>query len=497
MAATPVVVLSTSPGRRPFERCSPTQVENYQRCPRLWYDQYVLGLKSASTPAQELGTDVHSVLEAYLKTGAEPPNTTAGIIAKVGLHLLPKPGTVVVEGKVEIPGAPIPMVGVIDWIDANGASSGTPGILTVGDHKTSADKKWMKTREQLVGDVQLTSYVHYGFSLHPGMNIARAVHTYFGTKGSWSEQVSVTILRKKNDDEWAGVCETIKEMQADAVKDEAQVRQVPTACGAYGGCHLKDRCWGAGKGQVIDVSTPAPTAAVPEQFDLPTTVLLSPEQAKSELVAIKLAAAGITVIAPPETKEEKSVSNPLDDLRNSILGGSAPKASAGGSPAPGNVAAAPKTAATPPTPRLDLPGGRDGVNPPETPGSERDAGMELTAGGAKKTTRTRVAKPPSGTVAPPANGRKKLYIGCWPTKGVVCVDFGDWVRPFQEAVAKARNVPHIAAVDFGKAYADVVVEVRHHGWPADVEAFYIDNMGPSKACVEMLIQMADEVVHKL
>lgn len=476
MAAVPMVTMVTT-GKALFKHSSPSQVELYRDCPRKWYDSYILGLKSPSTPAQQLGTDVHSVLEAYLKTGVEPPNTTAGAIAKVGLHLLPKPGTVIVEGKVEIPGAPVPMVGVIDWIDDTGASSGTPGILTVGDHKTTSDKKWMKTKEQLLGDVQLTSYVHYGFSRHPDMNIARALHTYFGTQDSWSEQVSVTILRKKNDEEWVGICGTIKEMQADAVKDEVAVRQVPTACGAYGGCHLRDRCWGAGKSQVIAVPTGIPADMPPQQ-------------------QLELVTRATAVAAGHEMRSGgTSVSNPLDDLRNSILGGVTASL--------GDVVAPAVAAGILPAPRPDLPGGRDGVNPPEQPVKETDTGMELTAAGAKRTKRTRVVAPPAAPGASPVqttpqNGRrKKLYIGCWPTKGVSCVDFSDWSRPFQEAVAKGRNVPHIAAVDFGKAYSDVVVEVRHHGWPDDVEAFYIDNMGPSKACVEILIQMADEVVHKM
>ena len=509
MATPPVVVLSSAPGRRAFTQVSPTQVESYRACPRQWYTKYVLGMFTPSTPAQELGTAVHTVLENWLRDGTPPPETAAGIIAKAGLHLLPAPKTegLHVEGMVEIPGAPMRMVGKIDLTDER------PGVPTVFDHKTASDPKWVKEKEELAGNVQLISYAQYGLSKHPNVGIIRVVHTYFGTRTAWAKQVEMTVSRKKVEEEWAGICGTIREMQADAVKDEADVVQVPSACSAYGGCPYKERCWGGGKGQTIDVPREIPTVP-PQQLDL------------------------VAAVAAEVSTGGTRVSNPLDDLRNSILGGAAPTPSvagawtvtpsagtAGGTTTPPAVAAG-----ILPAPRPDLPGGRDGVNPPKRPVKETDTGMELTATGAKKTRRTRVATPPAAAAgaapatappaaapatAPPAatvpaaastapapaattNGRrKKLYIGCWPTKGVVCVDFSDWSRPFQEAVAKGRNVPHIAAVDFGKAYQDVVVEFRHHGWPDDVEAFYIDNMGPSKACVEVLIQMADEVVHKM
>ena len=472
MHAAPVVEL-VGRGKALFEHSSPSQVELYRRCPRLWYDSYILGLKAASTPAQELGTAVHAVLEAYLKDGTPPPDTTAGNIARVGLHLLPPPGVVRVEGKVEIPGAPVPMVGIIDWIDEQ---PGAP--LTIGDHKTASDKKWVRTKDQLEVDVQLMSYVHYGFSRHPDAKIAKALHTYFGTRGeAWADQVSVLVTHKMVQNVWDGICETIRDMQADAVKDEPAVKQIPTACSAYGGCHLKSRCWGAGREQVVSVPVGAQVAE------------------GQELVQAAEAFSAITTVRSGKMAL-------LDDLQKSILGTSvtpsAPPQPASPAAAAAVAAAPAPAAAAPPAPRPDLPGGRDGVNPPELPVKETDTGTELTAAGAKKTKRTRVPAA-AAAPAPVVNGKrtKKLYIGCWPTKGVSCMDFSDWVAPFQEAVAKARGVPHIAAVDFGRAYSDIVVEVRHHGWPDDVEAFYIDPMGSSKGCVEVLIQMADEVVHKL
>ncbi len=91
-----------------------------------------------------------------------------------------------------------------------------------------------------------------------------------------------------------------------------------------------------------------------------------------------------------------------------------------------------------------------------------------------------------------------LFIGCLPLKGgIPCVDFSDWVRSPPEDVARKLRVPHVAAVEFGKGYAAVHTEFALRGWPDDVDAFYIDSMGPSKACLETLIQQADVVIHKM
>jgi len=79
---------------RPFKRVSPSQINSYNDCPRLWWYQSVLGLETPQRPSAALGEAVHAQLEAYMDIGTLPDESTeAGRVAAAGIHLLPAPET--------------------------------------------------------------------------------------------------------------------------------------------------------------------------------------------------------------------------------------------------------------------------------------------------------------------------------------------------------------------------------------------------------------------
>lgn len=79
---------------RPFKRVSPSQINSYNDCPRLWWYQSVLGLETPQRPSAALGEAVHAQLEAYMDKGTLPDESTeAGSIAASGISLLPEPET--------------------------------------------------------------------------------------------------------------------------------------------------------------------------------------------------------------------------------------------------------------------------------------------------------------------------------------------------------------------------------------------------------------------
>lgn len=142
----------------PYYSISPTQIDLFISCPRKWALRYVDGFKT-TTEYLLFGIQLHAYLEDWLKDGTQPPSflangkeDRAGVLAAKGLHILPKPGTVKVEGKFRFARGPLHYQGVIDYISESDG---------VGDHKSCASFAWIKTPEDLLDDPQATLYAAY------------------------------------------------------------------------------------------------------------------------------------------------------------------------------------------------------------------------------------------------------------------------------------------------------------------------------------------------
>lgn len=144
---------------------SPTQIESFDDttpfgCSRRWWFERVGGRDKGPISGGDLGTAVHSTLEAFLLGGPQGGLHDLVIGAPGALEWLLKlrPRIMTIEKKIEIGElalAGIPVTGRIDWV----AASETPGVPELGDHKTTSDiARYAKTPTELKNSTQMNIY---------------------------------------------------------------------------------------------------------------------------------------------------------------------------------------------------------------------------------------------------------------------------------------------------------------------------------------------------
>src|SRR5688572_23078043 len=62
--------------KRRLEYVSPSQLDAYRRCPRIWYYQQILGDREPSKPFFLKGDGIHKAIEIYSRTGEVLPEVT-------------------------------------------------------------------------------------------------------------------------------------------------------------------------------------------------------------------------------------------------------------------------------------------------------------------------------------------------------------------------------------------------------------------------------------
>ena len=220
-------------------RCSASQAETYALCARKWGWRYLDGIRSPPGPAQALGDRVHKVLEAWLRDGTAPdPLTKEGAIATAGLHLLPAPRTVRVEGEFGLE------MGATRWIGYKDFQSLTGTRPLVGDHKTTGDFRWMKTPEELRTNYQAALYA--ADAMHrTGADACDLTWVYYRTRGApAAKRVHLRVTRS----DVAPTLERLVTLASEMSALEAggcKAMDLPpnaSACGAFGGCEHVDRC---------------------------------------------------------------------------------------------------------------------------------------------------------------------------------------------------------------------------------------------------------------
>ena len=569
MSASDTNLLREVTGQTDWSRVSPTQVDMFRRCPRKWFNAYILGLKAPPSAAMQLGSAVHNLLETYLKMGVHPlggpgkaqnglspPGGLAQNVAAFGIDagLVPRPGTVTVEGRVQILGAPLPMVGIIDVVDPADPDTG----IAIHDHKTSSGKGRLKTPAELAADVQMLSYGHHGLTvLDTDAPRIRLRHIYYGTPGKrgakrrWSDERETVVSRARIEEGWEGICLSVSQMIEVAKLEEPGVEQNPQACTDYSGCEYNQRCWG-GASAVSATATissapatvrnvpmttatrkPNPLAAMlgvgPAPVPKPpngstgdsTAVDALPEAAQTDVnppesalpdppppeappadVGLELGAGGQT---KPKRRRRRNAEEIARDKAyaeaNDCSESTASKrryeaealaAAESASETAEEPPAASPAPQTPPTPVANpLAGKLAGIAAPSPAPEDPSAPVAPPAV-------AETAPPVSGSVQP-AQGPKYLFVGCVPLKGGLSfIEFGQWVTPVQVKVAAVNGVPHIAAIDFGKGYGYVAAHLPSVPWPEGVDAIVFDPMSPwSKHCLDIMVTKADIVVRKL
>ena len=280
-------------------------------CERKGWFKYVMGLPEPQTGNQELGTNLHALVEHRLTKGEVP----SGEGEAFGLYLA---GQAMIEAvaarkilKVE---QPIPAF-FIEGVLLKGYNDvvTSDGIV---DWKTSSDiRRYGKTASELATD---TAMVLYGKSEHPTLQTVKLAHGQFQTKGRKSTDfVEVEVTQEHLDNHISKVIipqvERIRLVAG--FTDAEQTKADRTKCF---NCAFKTRCPTPESKQVMSffskmnasTSSTSPASSLLNGGDMATsgTSLVKPPDApesKPELAAKPVE--GFTAVPPPRKREYTDV----------------------------------------------------------------------------------------------------------------------------------------------------------------------------------------------
>lgn len=224
---------------------SPSEMETWFLCKRKWAGIYIHGWRGPEKPAAAKGVRTHRHLEKYLRDGTPPDmSTEEGEIAAESLHILPAPGTVGVEQAFAFAAPGAWFTGVKDFV----ARYDTHALI--GDHKTTGDKRWIKTEEELLSQPQAPIYAVDEFRRNARIDVVEAQWNYHLTKRPFKVIPVHFLIRRKHATElffdWLlPEANIIEELHGRDDDDTPHMLEMPgtfTACNAFGGCHLKHIC---------------------------------------------------------------------------------------------------------------------------------------------------------------------------------------------------------------------------------------------------------------
>lgn len=234
---------------------SASQLQTSKNCLRLWFINYVMGLRSPSTPSQKLGTDVHAILEKYLKGEIADirADTKEGEIAQAGLPHLPPPNS----GRVEHPfrtqiNDSIVWHGYIDYSYAK-------DFVLVLDHKTTSDFRYVKTSEELKENIQAIVYAWSFFNPIKVWDTINFRWIYYRTRGpAKAKPVDLTMTFDEVLERAVPLIQYTIDL--DKIFVESQKRKLTVLdlppnvdhCNAYGGCYFKAHCSDLHKSSLFD-----------------------------------------------------------------------------------------------------------------------------------------------------------------------------------------------------------------------------------------------------
>lgn len=268
-----------------WQSVSPSQIDNFNKCKRLWFFKSIVRLPEPQKNFQATGEATHLLLEKidqpdqpfprkdyeYSHSDVNADNKQweiATALAKVMAPKIPKPVTgkrILREHKIAMdtyPGGPT-MIGYVDL--GVGPGIGAPALLIpkddksaiVIDYKTLSDFRYMKSPAELASNVQMTTYGKWAVT--PGDLVAwdeeppeqvYLAHLYGRTKApvtNASVRSEIALLtRPQIDLEWNKTLDIVREMQQTATCGDAQDVE-PTGtfndhCNAYGGCAFRKQC---------------------------------------------------------------------------------------------------------------------------------------------------------------------------------------------------------------------------------------------------------------
>lgn len=235
---------------------SASQFQTFQRCKRKWAFTYIDGEVSPGSAATEFGSEVHAVIEHYLKTGEWKGADDAVACAKQGAHMLPEPKdrTIGVEEQMLVSLSKKPSVKLIGYVDLI-IPPRHGHFLKVVDHKSTKDFRYMAKPAELKDNVQATIYSTYAMDKHRVDKVETQWRYYCARPGPGVDGRPRTprgfkvVSRMKDKGEvleaWKPLVLASQEMVELALNQKTWAKDVepnPDACGDYGGCPFWHLC---------------------------------------------------------------------------------------------------------------------------------------------------------------------------------------------------------------------------------------------------------------
>lgn len=328
----------------------------YGGCNRKWFIDKVLKIKTPAKPSQKLGTQCHSQIEHYEKTGED----VLGDIVRAGRRFLPIPGPDLMLEHPMASGEPptsfltaagVPFVGYIDllhrrgeWVNDDGETNPDPLAAEAVDWKTSSKidneidpdtgivtaRGYAKTADELAATWQMKGYAEYTRRLWSDLKFVRVSHGIFQTKGKKAASKRSKLLAIETvANNWIPAEALVERMKGIAATP--RIEDVPAnyeACGAYGGCPHKSICprdpkkvlaelLGAGvMTRLTKGDQPMSLLAkMKEKSNGATAINAAVQIEKEKLIAEEKAAAAPTPsILPPDAPAPKNTYEPIPTL---------------------------------------------------------------------------------------------------------------------------------------------------------------------------------------
>lgn len=232
---------------------SASQINAFLDCPRKWAYQYIARRPRTQHASAELGTQVHKILEDYLRDGTplpysdpEPMIARAAQIAGSGIHLLPAPKTpgMSLERGFAFETSFDPPLHFHGYKDIEMAPGDGREIPEVWDHKTTSDMKWSKTEAQLREDVQALLYA-YEAMIHYRTSTISMNWVYYQTRGaSRAKKVHLKLTSEYVTPLFLAFLPVLQFLKS-TLQSKADPLSLPadaTHCSAYNGCPFREEC---------------------------------------------------------------------------------------------------------------------------------------------------------------------------------------------------------------------------------------------------------------
>lgn len=212
---------------------SASQIKTWKQCPRKWAFQKLGRVPRQETEALAFGSRMHEHAERWLSKAIPPDLSKEGRCFAEGIHLLPAPGSCLVEVRFDYVRDGVPMVAILDWLEL-------PPAVRIGDHKSTSGRQWALDADALRTDTQSVIYSACIIE-HFDLPSVTSRWVYYPKRGGSPWPVDILVSRSEAIDREAPLLEigkTIRSLRTLGVCSydwiNANIEAKPSACDGVG-----------------------------------------------------------------------------------------------------------------------------------------------------------------------------------------------------------------------------------------------------------------------